>query len=242
MSFFLHAFFHNKTVDRTENGAVNVPTDVSLWPESWKNVFYKKYTLFKPIQLPQGDDSFLYKELLSKRSSGVGVKQDITLESLAYILRCGYGLQDRGNKGSHRTVPSAGGRYPLEIYAILFKDIPHCNSGIYHYDVRNHKLELVANASFSKSEISSYFGDKWLTEANGVICMTGVFERTVDKYGSRGYRYVLLEAGHVAQNMILAATESKLKITPVGGVNEDLLENKMRLNAAFERLVYVLAI
>ncbi len=242
MPFHLHTFFHTKTSDRTENGLVNVPMDTSLWPDNWKNIFYKKYMLFKSIPLPKMSGAFLYSQFLQKRTSGVGVVQKITFEQLAYILQCGYGLQDVKDRDGYRTVPSAGMRYPLEIYVILFKEIVHCKSGIYHYDIRNHALEPVTDRQFSKEQILLSFGEKWLAEAHGVICMTGVFERTVDKYGSRGYRYVLLEAGHVAQNMILAATENSVKVTPIGGVNEEILEKEMKLNTSDERLVYVLAL
>lgn len=242
MPFYLHSFFHNKTSDRTENGLVNVPADVSLWPDNWKKIFYKKYPFFKLIPLPESSSNFLYRELLQKRTSGAGVIQETTLEQLSYILQCGYGLQNVEDRKEHRTVPSAGMRYPLEIYAIFFKEISGCKSGIYHYDIRNHALELAVDISFSENEILSCFEEKWLMKANGVICITSVFERIVEKYGNRGYRYILLEAGHSAQNMILAATENNIHMTPVGGVNEDVLEKEMRLNAASERIVYVLAI
>lgn len=242
MSSFFYSFFHNKTVDRTENGTVSVPTDISLWPDTWKSVSYKKYSLFKNIPLFWSDSGFLYNELLRKRISKADTDQVVSLEQLSYVLQCGYGLRDRKSGKEHRTVPSAGMRYPLEVYVVLFKDIGHCIPGVYHYGIRGHILEPVANFSFSKDKILSCFGEEWMAKANGVICMTSVFERMTDKYGSRGYRYILLEAGHSAQNMVLAATERNIKITPIGGVNEDVLAREMRLNTTAEQIVYVLAL
>ena len=70
--------------------------------------------------------------------------------------------------------------------------------------------------------------------------MTGLFKRTTSKYGSRGYRFVLLEAGHVAQNMLLAGTEKGVNLIPVGGTNENVIEGMMGLGTLEERIVYTL--
>jgi SagB-type dehydrogenase family enzyme len=73
-----------------------------------------------------------------------------------------------------------------------------------------------------------------------MICIASVFHRTIGKYGSRGYRYILLEAGHVAQNMLLAGTEKDMNIIPIGGVDEDVIERTLGLGSPKERVVYTL--
>lgn len=245
MNTFLSNFFHNETNDRTEKGLVNIPKDKESWPEAWKKITCKKYSLFKPISLPQPEDSF-FREILSKRRSSEGhiIGNVLTVSILSSILRCGYGLQG-GDKESgreaNRTVPSGGKLYPLEVYVFLFKQIDGCAPGIYHYGIRDHALEPVAIAPFSREDIISFAPQQeWLRDTNAMICITSVFERMTGKYGSRGYRYILLEAGHVAQNMLLAGTERGVNIIPIGGVEADEIEGRIGLSNGEEGLVYAL--
>ncbi len=245
MNTLLYKFFHNETNDRTEKGLVNIPKDKNVWPEAWKKIVYKKYSLFKPIALPQAG-GFLFEKILNKRRSSQGyiLGNEVTLSDLAYILKCGYGLQE-GNeeerRGVNRTSPSGGKLYPLEVYVFLFKQIGDCASGIYHYGIQGHVLEPIVLAHSSREDILSFAPQQeWLQDTNGMICMTGVFDRMIGKYGSRGYRYILLEAGHVAQNMLLAGTERGVNIIPVGGVEADKIEGKIGLSNGEEGLIYAL--
>lgn len=245
MRFFLHHFFHNETSDRGEKGLVRVPKDRSLWPVAWTKINYKQYSLFPSIQLPQ-QRSFFFDEILAKRWSSTGsiVGNVITTQTLSYIFQCGYGLQGNQKKigrQENRTVPSAGKRFPLEVYLFLFRTVDGLQPGVYHYAVKEHALESVKQANFSREVIASFSSMEWLPEAKGMIVLTGVFSRVAMKYGSRGYRYILLEAGHVAQNMLLAGTEKQINMIPLGGVNEEVIEEYMDLNTLDERVVYVLS-
>lgn len=224
---------------------VNIPKDRNEQPESWKRIVCKRYDLFKPIPLQQSG-GFLFKEILSKRRSSVGyiLENVLTLEKLSSILHCGYGLQGGSKeekREAHRTVPSGGQRYPLEVYIFLFKQIDSCLPGIYHYGVMNHVLEPIILAPFSRKDILSFVPEQeWLQDTNAMICLTSVFRRTVEKYGSRGYRYILLEAGHVAQNMLLAGAENNVNLIPLGAIEEAAIERSLGLSSGEEKVVYAL--
>jgi SagB-type dehydrogenase family enzyme len=246
--FFLFNFFHHETNDKLEKGAVKIPKDPQDWPEAWKRIEYKRYHLLKPVSLPQTSGVF-FESMLSKRRSSVEYFSDnkpaaSTLPMLSYVLRCGYGLQGCSKKESYRkenrTVPSAGKRYPLEMYIFLFKPIDSLQMGIYHYGIQAHTLEPVVRRAFTLEDRSSINPREYLHGATGMICVTGVFERTTDKYGSRGYRYILLEAGHVAQNILLAGTEKGINIIPIGGTNESVAERMIGLETLGEKVVYTL--
>lgn len=245
MNTFLYKFFHNETNDRTEKGLVNIPKDQNDWPESWKKIECKRYSLFREMKLPQVG-GFLFEKILNKRRSSEGyvLGNKVSLSDLAYILKCGYGLQDgisEENRKVNRTVPSGGRRYPLEIYIFLFKKIDGCNPGVYHYGVQEHVLESILVAPFSREDILSFAPQQeWVQDTNGMICITSVFERMTGKYGSRGYRYILLEAGHVAQNMLLAGTENGINMVPVGGIEADVIEKRIGLSNGLEGVVYTL--
>ncbi|MFZ1627063.1 MAG: SagB/ThcOx family dehydrogenase [Candidatus Moraniibacteriota bacterium] len=242
MAGFLYHFFHNETNDRTERGLVNIPEDIEDWPQEWKEIEHKRYLLLRPVPLPEAQTGLF--ELLSRRRSDKDsvLGNVITLAVLAKILQCGYGLQKTvvAGRSERRTVPSAGQRYPLEIYPVLFKDIDGCKAGIYHYGVREHVLEPVTADGFTRDELLSYIRQEWLADVTGVICISAVLSRTTGKYGSRGYRYILLEAGHAAQNMLLAGTENDVNMVPVGGANEVDFERKIGLMDSNERIMYML--
>ena len=240
---FLHTFFHNETNDKSEKGMICVPKDRSSWPASWKTIEYKKYNLFKSIPLTKTEGKVF--DILHFRQTTFDSNTPLTLDTLSYILKCGYGLQNdidtKNHRKENRTVPSAGQRYPLEIYLFMFSSGEKYSSGVYHYGVREHALEPVFFSTFSGETISTFSLEEKVTKnAKGMICITSVFNRTVEKYGSRGYRYILLEAGHVAQNIILAGTEKGLHFVPVGGCHEENIEAFLGLGSQHERAVYTL--
>jgi SagB-type dehydrogenase family enzyme len=243
MSVFLYKFFHNKTNDRIEEGKTPVPDDMNKWPDSWKIVSYKTYHLFKAISLPVIDGD-VWKVANRRRVSRVLMNNPINLVALSYILRCGYGLQTENgidnNQSEHRTVPSGGRRYPLEIYIILFKSVEGCEAGIYHYGVKSHVMEPVILEVIPQTTIDLISMQEVIKGVRGIICMSAAFDRTIEKYGSRGYRYILLEAGHVAQNMSLAATEIGVTLIPIGGSSEKVIEHIIGLNDSQEGVVYTL--
>ncbi|HNL86750.1 MAG TPA: SagB/ThcOx family dehydrogenase [Methanoregulaceae archaeon] len=244
MTSFFHKFFHNGTVDRTEGGLVHVPEDPNDWPDEWKKVQYKSYSSFKPIFLPEAEGDFLETILANRRSSAKYFHNTgWTMSVLSYVLKCGYGIQEcppHEQREEFRMVPSAGKRYPLEIYVFIFKTMESLQPGIYHYDTRKHALELVTRMVFCQEDIATMCQQTFLFESSGMVCITSVFSRSVHKYGSRGYRFAILEAGHVAQNMILAGTEKGMNLIPVGGTNEDVIEDRIGLGTLNERVVYTL--
>lgn len=239
MKSFLFSFFHNETNDRSNVDSFHIPKDKNLWPKSWTTIYYKTYSLFKPVILEKESGEF-FQNFLTKRSSLLGrvSGEVISLKKLSYILRCGYGFINTYEE--RRTVPSAGSRYPLEIYVCVFRNSEGLIPGVYHYNVKNHSLEMIIKKTFSPSEIRSYSSFEWLDSKSVMICITGIFSRIVEKYGSRGYRYALLEAGHVGQNLLLAGVEVNFQGIPIGGMNEVSVEKILGLESSEEKILYTL--
>lgn len=239
---FLYNFFHNQTRNRNESNQFTPSNNYDFLAQSkQEEVFYKHYPIYKTT-LFNKIDGYFFDHLLDKRKSSNEIaKNKLTLSTIGYILKCGYGLQSQINeRKDHRTVPSAGKKYPLEIYLFLFKPLEECVPGVYHYNIKDHGLELILHVEFSKEDIKSFTPVEWLQESNVMICITGVFGKTVAKYGNRGYRFVLLEAGHVAQNILLSGTEREVSIIPIGGVNEKEVEDVIGLHSDSEKIVYTL--
>lgn len=242
MRAFLYKFFHKSTKDKTEGGLVKIPADITKWPESWKITEYKKFSFFNPIKLTDNVDTKLF-EILQKRVSDRKALPSnvVTLEKISKILKCACGEVKRKDGTIRRTAPSGGARYSIELYLLLFKDIEGLKAGVYHYDVENHQLELIEQRSFLAEDILFYQSDKWATGGNGMICMTSIFNRATRKYGSRGYRYILLEAGHIGQNVLLSGVENDLVFIPNGSSNDMRVESLLKVDGNSESLIYTIS-
>ncbi len=124
-----------------------------------------------------------------------------------------------------RPYPSAGGLYPCEIY-VLRADQPPCR-----YDARTHAL-------LDYGQVSQPFSSVELGEAGEapacVIVITGVLSRSMAKYGGRGYRFAVLEAGHLSQNLLLAAVALGLPALAYGSYDDAALEHLLGVDGLDE--------
>ncbi len=81
-----------------------------------------------------------------------------------------------------------------------------------------------------------------IESANLVFLMTAVFNRNQVKYGERGYRYILFEAGHVAKNVYLSSNANDIGAVAIGGFNDDLLNSFLEVDWENESAVYALVL
>jgi SagB-type dehydrogenase family enzyme len=170
----------------------------------------------------------------------------IAFGELAALLQAGYGVTHRtelegGRRGQPlRSVPSGGALYPLELY-VAAPAVEGLAPGLYHFDPLRSVLELLVSGVRERlGPLSAY--PELLEPAAAVIFVTGVFWRSRFKYALRGYRFALLEAGHVGQNVLLAATALDLAVVPVGGVYDRRVEEFLGVNGVDESLVYTLSV
>ena len=136
-----------------------------------------------------------------------------------------------------RSVPSAGGLYPLELYASLHS-VSEVPDGLYHYNVLDHALERLRAPLDPHMLAEAVIPAPFLVNANVLVFISAVFDRTLGKYGARGYRYILLEAGHAAQNLCLVAAERGLASLCVGGFMDARLNGLLELDPRLEATVY----
>jgi SagB-type dehydrogenase family enzyme len=166
------------------------------------------------------------------------------LSHLACILHVGYGV--RGCKtvdGEHtfdRQVPSGGGLYPLELY-VATQAVEGLEDGLYHYDARAHQLEKRAAGMHLHTIAEMTIGQEMIRNAHFVVLISATFTRTMWKYGQRGYRYIWIEAGHVGQNIYLAAPALGLGAVSIGGFFDSELHGLFRLTKE-ESPVYLLCV
>jgi SagB-type dehydrogenase family enzyme len=115
------------------------------------------------------------------------------------------------------------------------------DDGLYHYDVVAHSLQQLRSENLFGTLEPMFYAYPFMKNANIVIAMAAVFMRTQSKYGPRGYRYILLEAGHVAQNICLRAMELGLESLCMGGFVDSALNNLLNLKLTEEGVVYTVA-
>jgi SagB-type dehydrogenase family enzyme len=191
-------------------------------------------------------DLALWDAIAERRSCRRFTDQAIHVRDLAGLLDAAYGVTDalESDDGRHslplRAVPSGGALYPLELYVAALR-VDGLDAGLYHFDPLKRTLAL-ARSSLSAAEIaplSTY--PEIVGESAAVIFVAAVFGRTRFKYGLRGYRFALLEAGHVGQNVLLAATALGLGSVPLGGYYDRLTDEFLGLDGVNESTLYTIA-
>ena len=208
---------------------------------------FKAYADPRPIALDfRHLDETELGELVRQRESVTPVP----LEALSTVLLAGYAevrrrtvrIGDRDFERGARTIPSGGGLYPLEIYVWngVVSDGSDMKPGeIYHFHPRTAQLESIGARLESLSE---WFADAAYLEhpPSTIVMITGLHKRSSIKYGERAYRFLLLEAGHAMQNMIISATKQRLASVPIGGFFDDNVARSLCIDRREEYPLYSL--
>lgn len=201
---------------------------------------------FLALPEPRAPLSSLAAVLQARASARSYAPTPIGLADLGDLLYWGYGLLGTVTQGrielGRRPVPSGGGMYALELYVIL-RQGDGADAGIYHYQPIGHGLETVRDA-VPPRDFSDYLfmGQPYVTEAAATVIVTAEFNRSLKKYGDRGYRYVLIEAGHIGQNLCLVAASFGLGACCIGGFFDVELAQLLKLDVARELPVYAIAV
>ncbi len=171
-----------------------------------------------------------------RRSSLVARRRPIRLDELAAVLAASYATSPRGAEGLRRPVPSGGALYPLELYVVALA-VEGVDPGVLHYDPFRHRLSSLG--PLVTAEARAAVVDATLVDrASVLLVVTALFWRSRFKYGARGYRFALLEAGHVVQNAVLASTALELSALPLGGFFDRRLDALVRADGLDEATVY----
>lgn len=233
----LAAVFHKKTQITTYFPTIKE----SLWPKEWKTVYYKAYSRLKQILLPKPSLSLtsLKSCLLERRSMRTFATKKTPVKKLSSLLFFSAGLKKLVNSClSNRFYPSGGARYPLEIY-VLSLNVAGLSRGIYHYYPKNHSLEQLN--LFKKIDLDCLFIQKWIKNSSFLVIISAVMKRSYIKYGNRGYRYILLEAGHLGQNFYLLASALNLACCAIGGFIDEKINELLDIQVQDEKAIYVVA-
>jgi SagB-type dehydrogenase family enzyme len=141
-----------------------------------------------------------------------------TLEQLSQLLWAAQGVTGEG--GFKRAAPSAGAKYPMEIFVVAGQ-VEGLEPGIYWYLPSRHSIHLLSEGDHRGELADVALHQQWVREAPFSFVITGVYERTRGKYGERAVRYVHIEVGAVAENVYLQAESLGVGTTFVGAFSDD---------------------
>lgn len=245
MNIDLSKIFHQSSKDHNK-GHPFVSPDPENWPDEWNTTYYKTYPRLPKIELV--DEPFsadLFSAIRDRRSRREGTKIPLTIQEISLLLKYSCGnvgpMEAWQGARSHRAQPSGGARFPIEVYPLVLRSGPELKSGLYHYDVKNHRLDVLNQKEFTNSDIEKNFTYEWVKTSSLVFAITGVFWRSQQKYGERGYRYALLEAGHIGQNLYLISEALGLKCSATGTWDTSL-EKFLDVDGVTESVVYAVAL
>lgn len=209
--------------------------------EGWVRAMEKK-----PIQ-PNGGDMKLPKPAMD---GGISLEQTIqrrrthrkfgtkplTSGQLAQLLWAAQGITEE--YGYKRSAPSAGAMYPMDIYAVVGeKSVDRIEAGVYHYLPGKHTLSQVSSGDFRNNLARASLHQSWMARAPVNLVITAEYDRINVKYGNRGERYAMIEAGHMGQNIFLQAESLLLRAGIVGAFHDQDVTRTLNIPSAHEPLL-----
>lgn len=178
------------------------------------------------------------KERQSVRLFG---QQPIAAMELSRILWASQGVTHRSGEYAFRAAPSAGALYPVETYLAVHR-VDGIEPGIYHYAVLDHELEQLETGDSALLTARAALDQRVALEAAVVLIWTGVFGRAKWKYRQRAYRYVYLDAGHIAENAALSAVGLGLGSCQIAAIYDDEANALLGVDGEHESVIYMTAI
>lgn len=180
----------------------------------------------------------LEEALQSRRSVRDFAATPLHLIEVSQLAWAAQGVTDPAGGG--RTAPSAGALYPLELYLVAGR-VEGLSPGVYRYDPFQHRLEQRSGHDVRVALAAAAFDQSWVAHGAAVVVIAGVEARLARKYGRRAARYMTLEAGHAAQNLLLQATALGLAAAPVGAFDDRAVARELQLQES-ETPLYLIPI
>ncbi|TFG32684.1 SagB/ThcOx family dehydrogenase [Candidatus Thorarchaeota archaeon] len=214
---------------------------------NWSNMpsQYKEYKDAPRISLPRPNSENgpgIWTIIAKRRSVRAYTNEFISLNDLSQLLWATQGVREtvRGPEIEFklRTAPSAGALYPIETY-LYANRVLDLKKGIYHYAISAHELEQIKEGDFSKVVQAGALDQRIARDAAVVFIWSAVFARSKWKYLQRAYRYIFLDAGHIAQNLALAAEAINCGSCQIGAIYDDEMNTLLSIDGIQESVIYL---
>lgn len=182
----------------------------------------------------------LREAIEARRSVREYADEPLTLSELSWLLWCTQGVKKVTERpATLRLVPSAGARHPFETF-LLVNRVEGLDSGLFRFLASQHKLQVI---DLDDSLIDEFAEANWSGQMIRNCAVTFIWVanryRMTYKYGNRGFRYIHLDAGHVCQNLYLAAEAVQCGTCAVGGFIDDRVNALLRLDGEEQFAIYM---
>jgi SagB-type dehydrogenase family enzyme len=198
------------------------------------------------VTLPAPSRSPLLEIIRARRSRRAFGADPITCQDLADCLHAGLGIvgfvehPDLGRMPLKNT-PSGGARNPFEAY-VYASNVRDLARGVYHYSASEQSLGLIGNEDLPRGS-DLIGGQAWGDSAAALVLLLANFERTMWKYPHpAGYRVVLIEAGHIVQNILLVAASRGIDAAPTAAISDSAAERAIGKPSMGQAVVYCVAL
>lgn len=184
--------------------------------------------------------------MASRRTNRTAQEKPICQHQLLDCLFAGFGITAFTSTVAGRLplkmTPSGGARNPFEAY-VLVKNVEGMHPGFYHFSAVDCKLTPIDSSSLGISSSALLGGQEWADDMPAIIFLVAMFERTMWKYqDDNAYRVILIEAGHIAQNVILAATAHGLTGCPTAALAHSDISKQLELNSVMHNPLYAITL
>jgi len=183
----------------------------------------------------------LWEAIRSRRSIRSYGAREVLLPELSQLLWAANGITGEEAGWRFRAAPSAGALYPVETY-VAARNVRSLDAGLYHYEAGAHALALLKPGDRREEWARAALGQEMCAQASLLFIWTAVVGRSAQKYGQRAYRYLYLDAGHMAQNVALACVALELGCCMVGALFDDELNALLDVDGHDETVVYMASI
>jgi len=211
--------------------------DWSRKPDSFK-VYINAKQIIKLPDLEFNKNIKFWDVILNRQSTRKFKDEPITLLELSLLLFGMSGLTHIFPKVAFRTVPSAGGLYPIEVYPAI-NNVENLNPGIYHYNIPKHSLELLKDGDFRIDVMKACLDQQMAFNSAVNFVWTAIIERSKWKYLQRSYRYIYIDVGHIGQNLYLNAEALGLGACTIGAIYDDEINEILGIDGLNETAIYV---
>ena len=202
---------------------------------------FHHFTDVPSFKLPSPKDRAgpaLWTAMGTRRSRRNYTAEPLSKEHLSQLLWAASGITDEVHGLPLRTAPSAGGLYPIETYLVVNR-VEGIDTGVYHYFPPENSLEQLRKGDYSRAIAHAALDQKMAATAAVVFAWTAVIERCRWKYRQRAFRYIYLDAGHIGENVALAAEGLGLGSCAIGAIYDDEVNELVGADGEEETAVYL---
>jgi len=199
----------------------------------------------EPVDLPapatiQLGEMSLKQAIEARKSLRQYADNPLSLQELSYLLWCTQGVREiTSGKATFRTVPSAGARHPFETM-LLANRVEGLEPGLYWFAAGEHRLlKLAGEPGIADRITEAAYNQTFILKSAATFIWIADTVRMTWRYGERGYRYMHIDAGHVCQNLYLAAESIGAGACAIGAFTDEIMNELLGLDGVNQFVIYM---